>query len=168
MERTAKPRDIIKRLELQATGLQLDELARLLDGLSFEYYLTGQMDQAVRLREEAIRSWRESGQVERTGDDLRWLSRIYWFNGNKQEADRYAAEAIDLPWSSCRPGRSWRWPTATARSSICLPGKSEPAIAVGEPGAQAGRENPLQEDEIIVHALTNIGTAELFSGDESG
>ena len=76
--------------------LAADERARLLDELSFEYYLTGQMDLAIRLRENAIQYWRRSERVERMGDDLRWLSRFYWFQGNKQEADRFAAQAIDL------------------------------------------------------------------------
>ncbi len=76
--------------------LAAGELARLLDGLSYEFYLTGKMDQAIRLRADAIQHWRKSERLERIGEGLRWLSRLYWFQGNKQEADRYAAEAIDL------------------------------------------------------------------------
>ena len=57
--------------------LAVDEHARLLDGLSFEYYLTGRIDPAIRLREQAIQNWRQGDQVDRTGDDLRWLSRLY-------------------------------------------------------------------------------------------
>ena len=164
-ERTAKPPGIIKRPWVTATCLTADEHARLLDGLSFEYYLTGQMDLAIRLRQDAIRYWRQSERVDRTGDDLRWLSRLYWFQGNKQEADRFAAEAIDLL-EQLPPGQELAMAYSNRSQLYMLAEETEPAIAWGNRALELAET--IRDDEIIVHALTNIGTAELFSGEENG
>ena len=71
-----------------------EERARLLDDLSFENYLTGQIDPAIQARQNAVDLWRQLDQPQQVGDDLRWLSRLYWFQGNKEMADRFAEEAI--------------------------------------------------------------------------
>jgi DNA-binding CsgD family transcriptional regulator/tetratricopeptide (TPR) repeat protein len=145
--------------------LAADEHARLLDGLSYEYYLTGQIDPAIRLREEAIQFWRQAEQVVRTGDDLRWLSRLYWFQGNKQPADRYAAEAIELL-ERLPPGQALAMAYSNRSQLYMLAEQIEPAITWGNQALNLAET--IRDDEIIVHALTNIGSAELFSGDEDG
>jgi DNA-binding CsgD family transcriptional regulator/tetratricopeptide (TPR) repeat protein len=145
--------------------LAADEHARLLDGLSFEYYLTGQIDPAIRLREQAIQYWRQGEQIDRTGDDLRWLSRLYWFQGNKQQADRYAADAIELL-ERLPPGQELAMAYSNRSQLYMLAEQIEPAIAWGNRALNLAEA--IRDDEIIVHALTNIGSAELFSGDENG
>lgn len=75
-------------------GLPREEQAGLLDELSFENYLTGRIDPAIQARQEAVELWQQVGQPKRVGDDFRWLSRLYWFQGNKSKADHFAGEAI--------------------------------------------------------------------------
>jgi DNA-binding CsgD family transcriptional regulator/tetratricopeptide (TPR) repeat protein len=145
--------------------LAVDEHARLLDGFSFEYYLTGQIDPAIRLREQAIQNWRQGDQADRTGDDLRWLSRLYWFQGNKQQADRYAAEAIELL-ERLPPGQALAMAYSNRSQLYMLAEQIEPAIVWGNRALKLAEM--IRDDEIIVHALTNIGSAELLSGDEDG
>lgn len=145
--------------------LAADEHARLLDGLSFEYYLTGQMDLAIRSREDAIVNWREGGWIERSGDDLRWLSRLHWFQGNKQQAERFAADAIDLL-ERLPPGQALAMAYSNRSQLFMLAEENEPAIAWGNRALKIAQA--IRDDEIIVHALTNIGAAELFSGEAAG
>ncbi len=64
--------------------LRPEEHARLLDDLSFENYLTGQIDAAIQARQEAVDLWRQVQQPNRVGDDLRWLSRLFGFTVTKQ------------------------------------------------------------------------------------
>jgi DNA-binding CsgD family transcriptional regulator/tetratricopeptide (TPR) repeat protein len=139
--------------------------APLLDELSFEYYLTGQMEQAIQLRQDAIQYWRQSGQAERLGDDLRWLSRLYWFQGNKQEADRFGQDAINLL-EQLPAGQKLAMAYSNRSQLYMLAEESEAAIAWGNRALELAEK--LEDREIIVHALTNIGSAELFSGDENG
>jgi DNA-binding CsgD family transcriptional regulator/tetratricopeptide (TPR) repeat protein len=145
--------------------LDVEEHARLLDELSFECYLTGQMDQAIRLREDAIQLWRQSKRDDRTGDELRWLSRLYWFQGNKQAADRFAEDAIDLL-GRLPPGRELAMAYSNRSQLYMLAEESKPAIAWGFRALNLAET--IRDDEIIVHALTNIGTAEILSGEENG
>jgi DNA-binding CsgD family transcriptional regulator/tetratricopeptide (TPR) repeat protein len=145
--------------------LAADEHARLLDGLSFETYLTGQINLAIRLREDAIQYWRQTDWAERMGDDLRWLSRLYWFQGNKREAERFAAEAIDLL-EQLPPGQALAMAYSNRSQLYMLAEEIEPAVTWGNRALKIAET--IRDDEIIVHALTNIGTAELFSGDEGG
>ena len=145
--------------------LSADEHARLLDNISFEYYLIGQMDLGIRLREVAIRYWRQVERPDRTGDDLRWLSRLYWFQGNKLEADRFAAEAIELL-EQLPPGQELAMAYSNRSQLYMLAEEIAPAIEWGNRALKLAET--LGDDEIIIHALTNIGSAEMFSGKADG
>ena len=139
--------------------------AGLLDELSFEYYLTGQLDRAIRLREQAIRNWRQAGRDDRAGDEFRWLSRLYWFQGNKQAADQFAEDAITLL-EKLPPGRELAMAYSNRSQLYMLSEESKPAIEWGNRALKLAET--LGDDDVIVHALTNIGTAQSFSGHEAG
>ncbi len=71
-----------------------DERACLYERLSYECYLTGQHERAIEARRAALEVWRASGARMREGDALQWLSRLSWFIGRRDDANRYAAEAV--------------------------------------------------------------------------
>jgi len=142
-----------------------DEQARLLDHLSFESYLTGQMDLAIQARQEAIGLWRQVGSPKQVGDDFRWLSRLYWFHGNKDLADRFAAEAIDTL-ESLSPGKELAMAYSNLSQLHMLAEEKEAALDWGR--RALGLAETLQETEIIIHALTNIGSAEPFNPEAGG
>ncbi len=145
--------------------LPLEEQARLLDHLSFECYLTGQIDPGIQMRQEATDLWRRAGQREQVGDDLRWLSRLYWFQGNKAMAERFAGEAIaalePLP-----PGKELAMAYSNRSQLHMLAEENEAAIAWGKKALELAEI--LQDTEITIHALTNIGSAELLIKEEDG
>lgn len=145
--------------------LPSEEQARLLDCLSFENYLTGQIDLAIKVREEAVDLWRQVEQLKQVGDDLRWLSRLYWFQGNKGMADRFAGEAI-AALEPLQPGKELAMAYSNLSQLHMLAEENEAAIIWGKKALKLAET--LQETDIIIHALTNIGTAELLSGDEGG
>ena len=142
-----------------------EEQARLLDGLSFENYLTGQIDPAIQARQEALDLWRQVEQPKQVGDDLRWLSRLYWFQGNKGMADRFAGEAI-ATLEPLTPGRELAMAYSNRSQLLMLARENKEAIAWGEKALELA--NILQDTEITIHSLTNIGTAELQMKEEGG
>lgn len=142
-----------------------EEQARLLDNLSFENYLTGQIDSAIQARKEAVDLWRLVGQPGQVGDGLRWLSRLYWFNGNKGMADRFDAEAI-AALEPLTPGKELAMAYSNRSQLHMLAEENEAAITWGKKALELAET--LHETEIIIHALTNIGVAELLNGDEGG
>jgi DNA-binding CsgD family transcriptional regulator/tetratricopeptide (TPR) repeat protein len=141
------------------------EQARLLDHLSFENYLTGQIDPAIQARQEAVDLWRQVGQPSQVGDGLRWLSRLYWFQGNKSTAERFAGEAI-LTLEALPPGKELAMAYSNRSQLHMLAEENEAAIAWG--GKALKLAETLQETGITIHALTNIGAAELLNKNEAG
>lgn len=142
-----------------------DEQARLLDALSFEYYLTGQIDPSIHARQAAVDLWRTAGQPERMGDGLRWLSRLYWFQGSKQMAEKFAGEAI-AALEAVPPGRALAMAYSNRSQLHMLMEEDDLAIAWGHKALALAEQ--MQETEIIIHALTNIGTVELAQWNDAG
>jgi DNA-binding CsgD family transcriptional regulator/tetratricopeptide (TPR) repeat protein len=139
--------------------------ADLLERLSFEYYLTGRMQQAIQSRQEANALWREAGEHLREGDGLRWLSRLNWFLGRQSEAEQYADEAVAvLERLPASPELAMAY---SNRSQLFMLSDDSPAaIEWGEKARALGEQ--LGSVETAIHALTNIGTAELMMGDLGG
>jgi len=77
-----------------ADGLVPQECARLQEQLAYEYYLTSQHERAIEVQRSALKIWRVLGERIKEGSALRWLSRLSWFAGRREEADRYAADAV--------------------------------------------------------------------------
>ncbi len=130
--------------------------AQLLDRLAYELYLMDQSEEAVRARIDALAVWRASGSPLRVGDTLRWLSRLSWFRGRGDDAEHYAQQAVKVlePIGETRE-------LAMAYSNMAqlamLAAKNERAIELGERAIQLARK--LGAEDILAHALNNVGTA---------
>jgi DNA-binding CsgD family transcriptional regulator len=144
--------------------LQPADHAMLLDGLSFECYLTGKIDAGILARQKAIAIWRQSGRPERVGDGLRWLSRLYWFQGSRREADDYAEQAVALLESL--PGPELAMAYSNRSQLFMLAGEPGPAKQWGEKSLALAEK--INAAEVLVHTLTNIGTVELLDGEPAG
>lgn len=154
------------RTALAFDGARPDSVrAMLQERLSYECYLTDQIAEALSAREAARDLWRNMGESLKQGDTTRWLSRLSWYNGQTLRAQTYADEAIqllgDLP-----PGRELAMAYSNRAQLHMLQGESADAIRWGQRALQLARD--LDDKEIEVHALNNIGTAQLDSDDESG
>jgi DNA-binding CsgD family transcriptional regulator/tetratricopeptide (TPR) repeat protein len=145
--------------------LAVQERADLLDHLSFEYYLTGGIGQAIQARQNALSLWRQIDRPESVGDGMRWLSRLFWFQGNGAAAVDYAEQAIDL---LGRVGSRLElaWALSNRSQLFMLNGESAAAKLWGEKALALSEE--INATEVMVHALTNIGTAETMEGDQAG
>lgn len=138
-----------------------EERAELLEGRSFECYLTGAIDEAIRARQAATEIRQSAGQQEKAGDDLRWLSRLYWFAGNRQEAERYARDAVALL-EGLEPGEALAMAYSNRSQLYMLSDEPDEAVRWGLRASELAER--LGATEILVHALTNIGTAEMQIG----
>jgi DNA-binding CsgD family transcriptional regulator len=138
-------------------GPELDAAARagLMEQLSYEYYLFDQVEEAIRNREAALALWRTAGSQLKVGDNLRWLSRFHWFNGNKAESERYAAEAVALL-EGFPPGRELAMAYSNLSQLCMLSNAIAPSLEWG--GKALELATRLGDLEIQAHALNNIGT----------
>lgn len=148
-----------------AAALSSEERARLFEVLSYEYYLTGQIEEAIQPREAALALWRALDHWEKIGHTLRQLSRLNWFLARIDESERYAAGAIDLL-ETLPPGRELAMAYGNMSHLRML--QSEPAQAVywGERAIELAER--LHDPETVCYALNNIGAAQLNEGDTEG
>jgi DNA-binding CsgD family transcriptional regulator/tetratricopeptide (TPR) repeat protein len=138
--------------------------ADLMEKLSFENYLINNITEAIQVRKEAILIWKQLERRDRIGDNLRSLSSLFWFAGNRSEAEQHIDQAIKVLLElSPSP--------ALARAYIT---KSQHYIFAGdeELGTEWGnRAIELAEKlgvvEVLIHAMTNSSSAEKWLNDET-
>jgi len=141
-----------------ADGLAPAALADLLEHYSYECYLTDQLADAVASRERALGCWRAVADRRREGDTLRWLSRLAWFEGRNVDAERAGREAVELL-EGLAPGPELAMGYSNLSQLRMLAGNTEEAVAWG--GRAIELADSLGQTEILVHALNNVGTAEM-------
>jgi DNA-binding CsgD family transcriptional regulator/tetratricopeptide (TPR) repeat protein len=137
------------------------ERAALIEALTYECYLTEQVDEALQRRVEALAIWRAIGDRRREGDNLRWQSRFLWFLGRNPEARVKAREAI----AALEPlGASSELAMAYSNQAQLhmLAQEYEQAIHFGTRAIDMATR--LGDDAVLSHALNNVGVAELQRG----
>lgn len=146
-------------------SLPAGERARLLEGLAYECYLTGQIQRSVEARLRALELWRAEGEREMEGQTLRWLSRLHWFLGEKDRASAYAIEAVRVLeplGASSALGMAY-----SNRAQLhMLAWEVEEAVRWGSRAIRLAEE--LGDSETLVHALNNVGTALMEAEERAG
>jgi DNA-binding CsgD family transcriptional regulator len=137
--------------------------ADLLEAYSYEWYLTGRLDEAIDLRRDALAIWHASGDPLREGDTLRWISRFTWFAGRNDDAVAAAEAALEVL-EAQPPGRELAMALSNRSQLYMLANENEAAIAWGERAIALAEA--LGEQEILIHALNNVGAARVRSGVE--
>jgi DNA-binding CsgD family transcriptional regulator/tetratricopeptide (TPR) repeat protein len=140
------------------------ERADLFSRYAFERYLTDRLEEAIRAQRQAVDLFGAVGDREGEGDALRRLSRFLWFGGRNDEAEQAGHDAVvvleQLPAGAA---------LARAYSNVSqLRMLAYDAPAAIEWGTRALRlAERFDAAEIVVHALANIGSAEVLIGHEA-
>ena len=141
------------------------ELADLLERYAIECYTIGTAEPMLAAQLEAVELRRSLGDQRALGVDLRWLSRMQWWAGDRAAAEHAATEAIAV----LEPAGDRRL-LALALSNQAhlhmLAIRTEDCVAVGERAIALARE--LGDAAILSHALTNVGSARWQLGDPAG
>jgi predicted ATPase/DNA-binding CsgD family transcriptional regulator len=134
--------------------------ADLLEKLAYECYLTGQMEKAAQHRTSALDIRGALHQQAQIGENLRWLSRLNWFLGERASAERYAVEAVEtlerLP-----PGPELAMAYSNRAQLDMLNYNADGALHWGTQAIALAHEFGCTE--ILVHAMNNVGTALWFT-----
>jgi DNA-binding CsgD family transcriptional regulator len=137
------------------------ELASLLERRAYECYLTGQIEEALAARRAALDRYRRVGDRVREGDQLRWISRLFWFTGRDEEADKAARAAVAIL-EPLPPGRELAMAYSNVSQLRMLAHDVDESIDWGE--RAIGLAERLGDREVLVHALNNVGTSEWVAG----
>ena len=139
--------------------------ARILECRSYECYLNGQLAEALEARTEALRVWKGIGDQLREGDNLRWMSRLTWGAGHRKEAENYGAQAVTIL-ENLPPGQELAMAYSNRAQLHMLAQQLEDAVSWGSRAVDLAQK--LGATETLVHALNNVGTAELFACNDQG
>jgi DNA-binding CsgD family transcriptional regulator/tetratricopeptide (TPR) repeat protein len=148
-----------------ADGLPPDTRAELLERRSHECFLTDQYDEAIEALEHALECHRWLGDRRKEGDSLRSLSEMLWCPGRTAEGEEAARQAVALL-ETLPPGRELAMAYGRL-SALCM--NAEDAEEVRKWSARAlelGQR--LDDTEIVVRTLNDIGTMALLSGAPEG
>lgn len=139
-------------------GKDPDILVGLYEPLANECYLTNRIKEAIIYQQKVVRIWEEKGDPEKKGNSLWFLSRLWWFDGNRRHAERYAREAVDT--LADRPSSR---PKAMAFSNMShlkmLSDQTVECIHWGENAIRIAQE--LADEEILSHAYNNVGSVQM-------
>jgi DNA-binding CsgD family transcriptional regulator/tetratricopeptide (TPR) repeat protein len=139
-------------------GKDPETLVTLFEPYAYECYLTNRMKEAIIYQQKVAAIWQEKGNLEKKGNALWFLSRLWWFDGSRRQAERFAQEAIDVLVDQ-PPSR----PKAMAFSNMSqLKMLSDQTVECIHWGEKAiGIANELKDDEILSHAYNNVGSVQM-------
>jgi DNA-binding CsgD family transcriptional regulator/tetratricopeptide (TPR) repeat protein len=141
------------------------ERAALLEGYSEAAYLAGSTPEALAARHRALALRESVGDAQPIGDDLRWISRLSWWNGRPDEAMTAGRQAVEVL-ESAPPSPALAAAYSNLSQLFMLANRRDEAIDRGEQAiALAGR---LGDRGVELHARVNIGSARLGSGETAG
>jgi DNA-binding CsgD family transcriptional regulator/tetratricopeptide (TPR) repeat protein len=146
-------------------GLASEQRAELLERRSYECYLIDAMQEAIDARRAALSEHRDRGDRLREGDAHRWLSRLHWFAGDNATAEVHAKAAIELL-EALPSGPELAMAYSNMAQLRALASNVAEARRWGLRAIELAER--LDETEILVHALNNVGTAELGAGHAEG
>ncbi len=148
-----------------ADELEPERRVDLLEQRSYECYLTDQIDEAIEAQRRALEEYQRRGDRPGEGEAHRWLSRLAWFEGDNATADREARRAVELL-EPLPAGRELAMAYSNV-AQLCMLANDVPgALRWGERAIDLAEE--LGDEETLVHALNNVGSAELLGASRAG
>lgn len=142
--------------------------ADILEAFAYEAGLSLGIDDAViAARRRAVDIRRALNQPQKLADNLRWLSRLHWYRGESDLAERYIHEAIGLLEREAPLATASRAQALALRAQFAmLRDQMAEAMVWGQRALGLARQ--VAGHEVEAHALNTIGTARLFRGDATG
>lgn len=141
------------------------ERAQLFELHATECNVTNLVSASLGSATQALALWRELGDAAAQARVLLLLGRQHWKSGQKAFADRYVAEAIAL--LETIPQSRGLAMAYSARSQLAMTRDDvEEALEFGQRALDLAAQ--FGDHSVRAHALNNMGTALLESGDETG
>lgn len=139
-------------------GNDENKLAEFYEQYAYECYLSNQIKEAITYTEKLLPLWQQKGNIEKAVDTLRFLSRLWWFAGNRTQAEQFARQSIDL--LKDRPASCAKAMALSNMSQLkMLSDERDECILWGQQAIEMAKE--LGNEEILCHALNNVGSAQM-------
>ena len=139
-------------------GHDTDTLIQFYESYAYECYLTNQIKEAIIYAGKSLNLLKEKNDIEKTGNCIRFLSRLWWFDGNRKKAETYAGQAIEA--LADQPSSKAKAMAFSNMSQLkMLSDQGDESIFWGEKAIAMAKE--LADEEILSHALNNVGTVQM-------
>jgi DNA-binding CsgD family transcriptional regulator/tetratricopeptide (TPR) repeat protein len=148
-----------------AAGQPPDARAALLEEYSLAAYHGGLTTEAIDARRSALALRGSLGDTVRFGENLRWVSRLSWWNGRPAEAREAAYRAVEVLEAE-PPGRELAAAYSNLSQLFMLGDEGRAAIAWGARATDLAVR--LGDIATEIHAMVNIGSARMHLGDPAG
>lgn len=135
-------------------GADADLLVQLYQQYAYECYLTNQTKEAIVYTAKALALWQAKNDIENTGNSLRFLSRLWWFEGHRKNAEQFGQQAVELL-ESQPSSRAKAMAYSNMAQLKMLSYQDEECIYWGEKALTVAKA--IGDDEVVSHALNNIG-----------
>jgi DNA-binding CsgD family transcriptional regulator/tetratricopeptide (TPR) repeat protein len=142
-----------------------EERAGLFEQYAIESYTVGDAPRAIRGQQQAVGLRRSLGGLAALGASLRWMSRIYWWDGDRASAEQAGREAIEVL-EQAGDDRLLALALSNHSQLFMLARRPAESIAYGERAAALARQTG--DAATLSHALTNIGTCQWYLGRPAG
>jgi ATP/maltotriose-dependent transcriptional regulator MalT len=145
--------------------LQKHEQAPLWEAHANECHLINDVSRGIQSAQRARGLWQALGNVPSQARMLLLLGNQFWKAGDRVLADQHVDDAISLL-ETLPPSRDQAM-AYSARARLAMTrGSVEEAVACGEHAIQLAKR--LGSEDVRAHALNNVGTAMLNTGDLDG
>jgi len=138
-------------------GLPMESRAALFEGRAFECHLIGRVDVAIEAQGQARSLHRALGDRLKEGDCLRCLSRFSYLVGDREAADRFGAQAVELL-KTAPDGPELAMAYSNLSQLAMLAERLDEALALGAKAIELAER--LDRPDIACHALNNMGSVE--------
>jgi len=132
-----------------------DDLVKFYEGYAYECYLTNQIKEAIIYQMKALKIWKEQNEIENIGNSLRFLSRLWWFEGSHQKAEDFAREAVEI--LNQQPSSKAKAMAYSNMSQLkMMADQTGECIFWGEKAIAIAKE--VSDEETLAHALNSMGS----------
>lgn len=136
-----------------------NQLADIYEAYAYECYLSNQIKEAIASKEKALNFEKEIVDLEKTAESLLFLSNLWWFDGNRKNAERFTLQAIAL--LADQPDSATKALSFSNLSQLkMLSDEATECISWGEKAVEIAKE--LGNEAILSHVWNNMGTAQML------
>jgi DNA-binding CsgD family transcriptional regulator/GTPase SAR1 family protein len=146
-------------------NLSAEKKVELYQGRYYECYLTGQIDEAIKACKVIQELLTELDDPLQLGENYRRLSRLMWFSSNFTKGEEYIFKAIEI---LERFPLSRQLAMSYSNLSQVYMNQDKPNLSLewAEKAIKLARK--LNDSEVEIHALNNIGLAKMDANDYTG
>ncbi len=137
-------------------GNDKDILNRFYESYAYECYLINQHREAIIFMGKSLELRKKENNLEKMGNCMRFLSRLWWLDGNQKQAESFGWQAIAVL-DNQPPSKAKAMAYSNMSQLKMKSEQTEECISWGEKAIAVAHE--VNDEETIAHALNSMGTS---------